>query len=159
MSHVAITIADAVVKTLNEAPAKTFSSDAFDNDNDGKLVRSFIAVRYYVPAFTLEELKTLHVSVIPKSVAEQINTRNTTQGEYQVDIAVQKHVDPSDLSAVDALMSFVQEITDYFRFKRLEDCESAIWIATLNQPIYGTEHMTNDRLFTSVLTLTFQVER
>jgi len=159
MTHVAIDIADAVVKALNEAPAETFTSDIVDDGDDGKLVRSFTAVRYYLPVFTLEDMKTLHVSVVPKSVAEQIDTRNTTQGEYQVDIAVQKQADPSDLAEIDSLAAFVQEIADFFRFKRLENYESALWVATLNQPIYSAEHLEKMHQFTSVLTLTFQVER
>ena len=136
-------IADAVVADLNGA---TFS-------------QSFEAKRYYRPVFDLAEMSDLHVSVVPKGVTSEIQSRARTQNDYQVDVAVQKKTAAE--TDLDPLMTLVEEIADHFRFKRLTLAGGgeAVWMRTENQPVYAPEHMDELRQFTSVLTLTFRVVR
>ena len=143
MANVAIQLADAVVASLNAA---TFSP-------------TFTAVRHYTPQFNLLDLGAVHVIVVPKSATETVNTRSTTQNEYQIDVGIHQNVDTTDLSAIDTLMSLVQDVSDHFRFTTLATMTSAHWVRTECSPIYSADHLLNNQEFTSVLTLTYKLQR
>ena len=136
-------IADAVVTELN---GHTFS-------------QSLTAVRYYRPVFDLGEMRTLHVSVVPKGVTIERADRSRNQYDFAIDVAVQKKFELGDNAELDPLMSLVEEIADFFRLRRLTSYPDAIWVRTDNVPVYAPEHMEEFRQFTSILTLTFRVVR
>ena len=139
---VIIDIADAVVTELNGG---TFS-------------QAFTAERHYKPVFELPEMKTLHVTVVPKGIETRLATRGLLQHDYQIDVAVQKKLSAgaADNAEIDALMGLVEEIADFFKGRNL-DSAGAVWVATENTPVYSPEHLSELRQFTSVLTLTFRV--
>ena len=142
-------IADAVVTELNAAqvpPATGFG-------------QTFTATRAYRPVFDLAELKTLRVTVVPKGIEIVNITRNANQNDVSVDVAVQKKVNPDDAADMDALMTLVEKIGDFFRLRRLAAFPTALWTKTENVPIYSPEHLETKQVFTSVLTLTFRVVR
>ncbi len=139
---VIITIADAVVTELN---AHTFG-------------QAFTAARAYLPRYDLADMKDLHVTVVPKGVEIDASSRTLAQHDYSIDIAVQKRVG-SDPSNMDGLMGLVEEVSDFFRQRRLAQYPAAIWVRTVNVPIYAPDHLDQLRQFTSVLTLTFRVLR
>ena len=140
---VLVDIADAVVAELN---GHTFS-------------QPFEAARHYRPQFDLAQMQSLHVSVVPKGVTSEIQSRARTQNDYQVDVAVQKKI--GEEADLDSLMALVEEIADHVRFKRLTLAGGgeAVWMRTENQPVYAPEHLDELRQFTSVLVLTFRVVR
>jgi hypothetical protein len=45
------------------------------------------------------------------------------------------------------------------RMKRLPDYPNASWIKTQNAPLYNPQHWDQNKVFTSVLTLTYRVTR
>ena len=63
------------------------------------------AVRTYQPAFTLEDLKDLRVSVVPRTLQMSPVTRDSLAIEYVVDVGVQKKL-PADGAdaAIDELL-------------------------------------------------------
>ena len=136
-----IKIADAVVGELNRAA----------------LGEAFTAKRTYRPVYDLKDMKDLRVSVVPRAVAETIQSRSRTQGDYTVDVAVQKKV--ADDTETDGLMKLVEEVARDFRFRRLPllGGGEAVWIGTANSPVYAPEHLAELGQFTSVLSLTFRV--
>ncbi len=136
-------IADAIVAELNAA---TFS-------------QSVTAARHYLPRFELTEMQTLHVSVVPKSIVLAGGDRSRSQGDYSVDIAVQRKFQTGDNAELDALANLVEEIADHFRAKRLSSYPNAAWLKTEQSVLYAPEHMEELRQFTSVLTLTYRVLR
>lgn len=140
MSSPIVTIADAVVTELN---ATHFS-------------KTFTAARLYLPQFNLADMTTLHVSVVPKGVAYGEYSRASMLGQYQIDVAIQQKTTGADTEA-DALLALVDEITGHFVNLRL-DCGAAC-VKIENDPIYDPEHMRENNLFTSLLTLTFSAER
>jgi hypothetical protein len=149
-------IADAIVTELNEAPGGTFASDV--EDPPGTWTRAFEAERLYLPVFELKDMATLHVSVVPKAKVSEMTTRKATADEYQVDVAVQKQVDPETLAEVDLLMDLVQEIEDFFRLRRLTEYTDAVWLRT-EIVAYSMEHLSTMRQFTALITLTYSVVR
>ncbi|OQB78594.1 MAG: hypothetical protein BWX88_05154 [Planctomycetes bacterium ADurb.Bin126] len=141
-----VDIADAVAAELN---GHTFS-------------QAFTARRLYRPVFDLADMKTLHVSVVPKGVEMQGASRTLVQHDYLIDVGVQKKLPTSpsgDNTEIDALMALVEQIADFFRQRRLQAMPNVVWVKTENPSIYLPEHLDQLRQFTSVLTLTFRVLR
>ena len=136
-----IKIADAVVGELNRAA----------------LGEEFTAERAYRPVYDLKEMEEVHVSVVPKAATEVVQNRGRTQGDYTVDIGIQKKVATDE--ETDGLMNLVEEMARHFRFRRLRllGGGEAVWIGTANSPVYAPEHLAELGQFTSVLSLTFRV--
>lgn len=132
-------MADAVVAALN---GQTFS-------------QPFMAVRAYRAAFDLQEMKDLHVTVVPKGLELVTAGRGVAQSDVQLDIGVQKKLATSDDAEIDELMGLVQEVAEFIRATR--QFGDAIWVKSENTPIYSQEHLGELRQFTSVLTLTLRV--
>lgn len=135
-----IALADAVVAELN----------------GGAFSQPFTAERHYRPVFSLPQMATLHVSVVPSGLTEQIQARDQVRRECQIDVAVQKKLTTGDHAEIDTLMDLVQEIADFVRFKTLNTDPPAVCVRLANEPIYAPEHLEQKRTFTSVLTLTFR---
>jgi len=136
-------LADAVVAELNAA---TFSQPV-------------TAERHYLPQFDLPEMKTLHVTVVPKGVVLSTSDRARGQGDYSIDIAVQKKFETDENTELDPLVALVEEIADHFRARRLASYPNAAWLKTEQTVLYAPEHIHELRQFTSVLTLTYRVVR
>jgi len=132
-------IADAVVAALN---GQTFSEPV-------------TAVRAYRAVFDLQEMKDLHVTVVPKGVELTTAGRGVAQSDVQIDVGVQKKLATGDDAEIDELMGLVQEIAEFIRATR--QFGDAVWVKTENTPIYSQEHLGELRQFTSVLTLTLRV--
>ncbi len=132
-------IADAVVAALN---GHGFS-------------QAFTAARAYRPAFDLQEMKDLRVTVVPKGVELTTAGRGLAQSDVQIDIGVQKKLTAADNAEIDALMGLVQEVAEFIR--ATGHFGGASWMKTENTPIYSQEHLGELRQFTSVLTLTLRV--
>ena len=147
---VILDIADAVVTELN--------GHAFS--------QTFTAARFYRPLFDLKDMATLHVSVVPKAWSAEQAMRDGNQEEHQVDVGVQQKVadapGPPAISMqeqMDALVTLVQEIGDFFRLRRLDAYPDAGCVKVENVPVFAPDHLQEYRQFTSVLTLTFRVFR
>ena len=136
-------VADALVAELNAA----------------SLSLPLTAARHYVPSFELQEMKDLHVSVVPKGVVITKSDRSRNTNDFQIDVAVQKKFEMGDAAEIDPLLTLVEEIADFFRLRRLTAYPNAHWIKTEHAPIYAQEHWDELRQLTSVLTLTFRVVR
>ena len=137
-----IDLADAVTSQLNQ-------SEIITN-----------AKRMVLPIHDLSQLRALTVSVVPRGVQVQSITRKLSQYDCQVDIGIQQKLTvPQDQidTAVKDLSGFVQQIADYLQRQPLTDMPYAIWIKVENVPIYDPEHLANQRVFTSVLTLTYRI--
>ena len=137
-------IADAVAAHIN---AESFSQPVS-------------AKRMYQPAFTLEDLADLRVSVVPRTVDIAAATRDSSVFECVVDVGVQKKLPAEGADAeIDALLDLVEEITDHLRLGRLPDAPEAAWAGIANEPVVSSESLEQHRVFTSVLSVTYRVRR
>lgn len=136
-----IAIADAVVAHLN---AGTFSQPVS-------------AQRVYQPAFTLEELKDLRVSVVPRSTGITTASRDSSTFECSVDVGIQKKI--GEESEIDGLLDLVEELAEHLRLKRLPGAPEAAWVGIAHEPVVSTEALNEHRAFTSVLAVTYRVRR
>lgn len=135
-----IEAADAVVAELN---ATTFS-------------QAFTAVRKYVPTYELQEMDSLHVTVVPKRIEREAQDRASDAEEFMLDIGVQKRVGAANVDAatMDPLTYLCEEIADHFMRWSMASPEAAC-IAIEHNPIYLPSHLREMGQFTSVITLTF----
>jgi len=141
-----IDIADALVADLNAA--------AFD--------RPFKAVRGYVPTYDLQDMRNLHVTVVPKAVpTDEALDRERWRWEVEIDVGVQQKVNPAKPAEVDPLVDLVQAMKDHLRDRdlALPDGSVAEWGGTEWPTLWLPDHMREYRQFTSVLTLTYEVVR
>ena len=136
-------IADAIVAELNGA---TFGQPV-------------TAVRSYLPQYDLTEMQNLHVTVVPKGVVLGSADRSRGQGDYSVDVAVQRKFAAGDNADLDGLTNLVEEIINHFRGRRLDSYPDAAWLKTEQTVLYAPEHMAELRQFTSVVTFTYRVLR
>jgi hypothetical protein len=146
----------AVITEITEAVVAALSA--------ATLSQPLVAQRHYLPEFDLQEMDTLHVSVVPAEMDEEIADRSRDLAEYKIHVAVQKRVSQQnppglDTLAIDGLMTLVQEIDDLFRHKALPGCEQARWAKTENKPIYDPKHLKEHGQFTSLLVFTFRMMR
>lgn len=138
-----IDVAEAVAASLNNA--------AFG--------LPFEAVRRYQPVFDLEQVQTLTVSVVPRSLEIATASRDGSYFDAAIDVSVQKKVNPDDHASLDALTDLVEQIADHLRMKRLDGLPDALWLRIGNEPVFAPEHLDQMRQFTSVLTVTYRVKR
>ena len=127
--------------------------------NAGSFSWPFTAERRNLPHFDQADMKTLHVTVVPKGVIVSPGGRSYNQHDYSIDVAIQKKVDAEEGTEVDSLLELVDEFADQFRFKRLSSYPGAIWLKTEHPSVYSQEHLHEMRQFTSVLTFTFRIMR
>lgn len=118
----------------------------------------FDATREYHPVIDVQELSTLHVTVVPKSAEYATANRTQLQADPQIDIGILKKLDTGDdaeeLAETDSLMALVEEIVQFmFDTRAFGD---ARYLGAENAPIVSQEHL-GKRLFVSVLTVTFRV--
>ncbi len=128
--------------------------------NTGTFSQPLTAVRMFQPAFTLEDLKDLRISVVPRTLQMSPVTRDSLAIEYVVDVGVQKKL-PADGAdaAIDELLVLVEAIADRLRFKRLEGFPDAAWVGISNEPVVSSEALEQHRVFTSVLSVTYRERR
>ena len=123
--------------------------------NNANLVPGLVAERTLLPVFELKDLKTLKVSVVPKSRKITQDARCHTSDEIEVDIGIMKKI--ADDSELDGLMKLVEDMEGIFKAERLAGYPNAVCVKKENDPVYDPEHLRQFRQFTSVLTLTFKV--
>ena len=139
----AFDIADAVVSELNGAPAGTFTE-------------AFTAVRRAIPLYNIAELKNLTVTVVPKKVEINAASRATSSYEFAIDVGIQKKIGKDTDAEVTALSVIVGEIVDYLMNKRkLTAASWAQFTKIANEPVYSPEHLAEDRVFFSIVTVSY----
>src|SRR5688572_12446369 len=98
----AIAVADAIVADLNGA----------------SLSLPVAAKRLYVPRFKLEELETLHCSVVPRGEEKDRSNRNMWQRDAEVEIGLHKRLagkdEAEEIAELDALVFLAEEISAYY---------------------------------------------
>lgn len=137
-------IADAVTTEINAS---------------GLLPPSVTAKRMVLPEFELADLAEMKVAVVPKSVLITGSTRAASQYEIAIDIGIQQKLAPGnkDLDTeVATLGTLVDQIADHLRKRALGGAPYATWVSINNEPVYAPEHLAEQRVFTSVLTVMYR---
>jgi len=137
----ALDIADAIVAELN---GQSFSEP-------------LTVTRRVLPKHELAELKPLIVTVVPKSVAIANITRQSSSYEVAIDIGIQQKIGKDTDTEVTRLSGIVTEIVTFLNRKQLSGFSAARFKTIVNEPVYAPEHLSEKRLFTSIVTVTYIV--
>ena len=137
----AIDIADAIVAELT---AHTFSEP-------------LVITRRVLPEFELADLKALTVTVVPKSVAINNITRQSSSFQVAVDIGIQQKIGKDTDTEVARLSGVVSELVMFLNRRKLSGIDTVIFVSIANEPVYAPEHLSEKRLFTSIVTLHYKV--
>ena len=128
--------------------------------NTGTYSRPVSAERVYQPVFTLEDLKDLRVSVVPRTVGISAASRDSSIFECVIDVGLQQKLPAENEQAeIDALLDLVEEIADHLRLTRLPEAPDAAWAGIAHEPVVSSESLEQHRVFTSVLSVTYRVRR
>lgn len=93
-----VQIADAVVEALN---GHEFSRDV-------------TAARSYLPRYTLSDLETTRLSVIPRGRTTEIDTRGSCQRRLVIEVAIHAKMDAHDSAdEIDPLVEFAEEVEQF----------------------------------------------
>jgi len=122
----------------------------------GSFSQTIAPQRMVLPEFGLEDLADLRVTVVPKAVEVTASTRSVCQHDVQIDIGVQKKLGKDLDAEVPALCELVDEIAAFLKRRPLAAAPHAAWVRSANEPIYAPEHLAEQRVFTSVLTVTYR---
>ena len=136
----AIDIADAVVAEL--------SSGAFS--------QAITPVRRVLPEYELADLKELRVTVVPASVEIEGASRAVCQHDVRIDIGVQKKLGKNLDAEVAELCGLVEQIGEFLKRRPLAALPYAAWVRSANEPVYAPDHLAEQRVFTSILTITYR---
>lgn len=137
----AIDIADAIVTELSS----------------GSYSEPLVVTRRVLPEHELAELKPLTVTVVPKSVGIANITRQSSSFEVAIDIGIQQKIGKDTDGEVTRLSNIVTEIVTFLNRKQLSGMPSARFKSIVNNPVYAPEHLSEKRLFTSIVTVTYTV--
>lgn len=148
MSSKVAAVAEAVKTALNLAPDGTFS-------------QTFTAVRKYLPAADLQDLKDWQVTVVARSGEYSKLSRSANQRDVQIDVGLQKKIATTTNPAtaggnpeLDAFLQFAEEVADFFKPGAYGP---GLWLGTKHEPLVDPDHLLTQRVFTSLITLTFKV--
>jgi hypothetical protein len=122
--------------------------------NTGSFSMPVTAQRLLLPEFELADLADLKVTVVPKSVEMATLTRQTMIYEVAIDVGIQKKLNGEVDTELPGLLNLVEEINVFLRKHALS---GAVWTKSSIDPIYAREHLSQSRVFTSVLTITYKL--
>lgn len=141
-------------------------ANAVTVDLDGNTwSKPFTARRVYVPMVDLADLATLTVLVVAKNFGiGGAETRGHVRDEFDVDVGVMQRLegdptDPATNDEIDQLLAMVKEIAQFFRPGYRAGETEAYWTATSNDPIYDPDKLLREKVFQSVLTVSFRLLR
>lgn len=137
----ALDIADAIVTEIGS----------------GSFSEPLVVSRRVLPEYEIAELKALTVTVVPKSVVIANITRQSSSFEVAIDIGVQQKFGKNTDTEVARLSGIVAEIVTFLNRRKLAGFPAAVFVSIANEPVYAPEHLSEKRLFTSILTLTYKV--
>lgn len=120
--------------------------------NQAALAEPVNAKVSYNPAFKLEQMNELKVTVVPRSVEYFREGRGLLKTVSKIDIAVQKRLKQKQIEQADELVCLCEAISSFFQKKKIT--ESAISSNVAYSPVFVPEHMREFSQFTGVITLT-----
>jgi len=142
-----ITLADAVVADLN-----TQGGTSWD----------FTATRTYLPKFDLTNSADLQVQVVPKTDARTPASRGYDACDLTVDVGLMQRVEGTaaeELTAVDDLMELAEQVKEFLSRRRPTNYQAAVCTAVKNDPIYSVDELDSGRVFLTVISATFYLDR
>lgn len=124
----------------------------------------FAVSRAYVPRVDISEGEGDELQAIVAPARESLTARETrgTWGDrHRLDIAILKRVADDANATIDPLMRLVQEVRDFTGLHRLEyeTGRFAALMEVANRPTYDQDKLDVEKVFFSLITLTYYADR
>lgn len=123
----------------------------------------FTPVRAWRVRYKLEQLTTLHVTVLPGPSSVETLTRGRDTEKYTSDIVFQVQINPDSNTAVDAVVALAEAVRAHFRSKNLSAgsrgmaCVDPREFLSPEKAGISPDLLENDRVFHCVLRLHWQI--
>jgi hypothetical protein len=117
---------------------------------------SFEAVYFVKPNFDLTALDTIRIVVVPKTYELYSISHAISKYLVTIDVGIMQRIGkmkPED--AVETLGDLVEEIIEFLKTKTLSGFPAGQVIEITNDPLYIPDHLTQQRTFTSMLTVQY----
>jgi len=108
-----------------------------------------------LPDFKPVELEILRVSVAPRTLEIERQTRSSTKYIVIIDIGIQKRIAGTPENAVATMGTLVDEIAEFLQTTDLSQFPAAQLVNIVNEPLYVPEHLQQKQSFTSILSLKY----
>lgn len=118
------------------------------------------AVREHVPLYDLStQGLDVKVSVVPKDVRIDRESRQAARWEIEIDVGVQRRVATAGLGEIDAMHGVVESVQDVLYGADLATTPVARFRSSAISPILVPDHVERMNTYTSVITVTYRVTR
>jgi len=109
-------------------------------------------VRAFLPFREREQLSSLTLTVMPRSIERTLSTRGGVgQVDHLIEVAVQKKVEGADETAFTAGVAAVEAVSDLLAGLRLAGPPSWSCVETRIDPLMSEDHAANLRVYTGVV--------
>ena len=108
-----------------------------------------------LPDFKPVELEILRVSVAPRTLEIERQTRSSTKFLVTIDIGIQKRIEGTPEDTVATMGTLVDEIAEFLQTADLSQFPAAQLVNIVNDPLYVPEHLQQKQSFTSILSLKY----
>jgi len=108
-----------------------------------------------LPDFKPAELEILRVSVVPRTLEIERQTRSSTKFLVAIDIGIQKRIAGTPEETVATMGTLVDEIAEFLQTTDLSQFPAAQLVNIVNEPLYVPEHLQQKQSFTSILSLKY----
>jgi hypothetical protein len=134
-------------------------AEAIVSDCNGATWSSTVAFESkYVPRENLESITDPIVTVIYAQQRAVPDSRAAWRHEYDIDLGIQKRVSTDDTSDIDGMSDLLDEVADYWKTRKPTGTGAVMKFVEWISP-YVPDHLTNAKVFTGVLRLTFRLVR
>lgn len=137
----------SIATKIAEAVVYELASHAFSHE--------FNPVMLVLPAFEPSELEVLRVTVVPRTIEIDRVTRGSSRYTVGIDIGIQKRISGTPEDTVKSMGDLADEIADFLKAADLSQFPEAAWQSCSNDPLYVPEHLSQKRVFTSILSLKY----
>ena len=110
-----------------------------------------------LPDFKPVELEILRVSVAPRTLEIERQTRSSTKFLVTIDIGIQKRIEGTPEDTVATMGTLVDEIAEFLQTADLSQFPAAQLVNIVNDPLYVPEHLQQKQSFTSILSLKYVI--
>lgn len=136
-------------------------STAFDIANavcselNAEFASEFAAVVMAVPLAKVEDLGSVKVTIVPRSLVPAQMTRSGRTMDVTVDVGIQKRV--ADDADIEAMADLGERVLGFLWRHALATMPTAQFIEATNDPIMNSEHLQANHVFTGLVSVTYRV--
>ena len=104
----------------------------------------------------------LHVTVFPNSDALELADQESNEELIEINIVIQKAVDPANVEQVDGVLHTVRRLKDLWGTDgvlRDEPLAGCTWVSLANAPVWNPDRLLNQKEFFSVVTVGYRTDQ